>query len=154
MKRKVNRILGGICFVLALCFCMTLQTDKVYAQGAWYEDYDYALVPAYENDRLVTYLSLFKYEGNGTVLHIPETTTIDGVAYRTKLAEGFKFGDNKGQITNITFGTGVLLPVDCTFLFGDMEKLQSVNAEALDMSSVTSTYGMFKHCKSLIKLNV
>lgn len=155
MKRNMKRILAGICFLLALSFCMSMKTDKVYAQGAWYEDYTYYVIPNYEEDKDVDYfIMLEEYVGDDTSLHIPATTVIDGVSYRTKLAELFRFGANKGKITNITFEKGVILPEDCTYLFGEMSKLQSVNAEVFDMSVVKDTDSMFRDCTALTKLNV
>ena len=154
MKRSVKRILAGICFLLAVCFCLTMKADKVYAQGAWYEEYNYELAPTVENGQSVNYLCLSLYKGNSAVLHIPATTVIEGVPYRTRIVNYFEFGDNKGKITNITFEKGVVLPTDCSNLFGGMKKLQSVNAEVFDMSAVTGTYAMFRDCKSLTKLEV
>lgn len=154
MKRSVKSILAGICFLLALSFCLTMKADEVYAQGAWYEDYEYDYGSFYVNNESVNYLLLMNYEGKNPSLHIPATTVIEGETYQTKLADYFRFGNNKGKITNITFEKGVILPTDCTFLFGDMKKLQSVNAEALDVSGVTDMDSMFYGCKSLTKLNV
>lgn len=154
MKRSVKSILAGICFLLALSFCLTMKADEVYAQGAWYEDYEYDYGSFYVNNESVNYLLLMNYEGKNPSLHIPATTVIEGEIYQTKLADYFRFGTNKGKITNITFEKGVILPTDCTFLFGEMKKLQSVNVEALDVSGVTDMDSMFYGCKSLTKLNV
>lgn len=152
MKRNMKRILAGICFLLAVCFCLTMKSDKVYAQGAWYEDYEYELASFYINDEFLDYLMLYDYEGNDTSLYVPAKTVVDGVTYTTKLP-GSTFKDEKA-ITTIRFEKGVVLDTEPAFLFWGMDNLKSVNVEVFDMSQVTDVSDMFKGCKSLEYVNV
>lgn len=113
------------------------RTDQLSIQSEWYEDYHYGL------DETNNILTLDAYNGNGTVLTVPGTATVEGKTYSVKLKStdgvstaGIWYG-KASQITSITFETGVILPTNCSYMFNGCSALTTLDLSSINMAGVT-----------------
>ncbi len=151
----MNKILKLKLIVAILFLCMVFNIEDSYAADKdWYKDYTYTLVQN-EGGTNDNYIILTRYNKKAKKLVVPTKATIDGVTYKTKLMplnESIWSG-TKDRLTSIKFGKGCVVS-NGSFMFMDLNKLNSVNVENLNMSEATSTAWMFANCSSLTKLKV
>lgn len=149
--KKIIRLSIFICIISAF---VMINIDNTYAsQKDWYRDYTYTL--AQDIDGNDNYIILTKYNKISNKIVVPDKAIIDGVTYKTKLMANNEsiWHTSRDKLTSIKFDKGCIV-ADGSFIFTDLHKLKTVNAEALDMSQAISTAWMFAGCKNLTKLNV
>ena len=122
------------------------QEDTTWQRSFYYKLENGHLVLNRVNTRSSCYL------GTASDVIVPAQAVINGVTYITELGKMAFYSDT--YIVNLSFEEGVILPADCTNLFGNCKKLSTLDISSLDMSRVTNMSQMFQSCTALTNINL
>jgi uncharacterized repeat protein (TIGR02543 family) len=123
--------------------------------GNWnLEDYERS------TDSNAKVITLKKYNGSDTKLYVPGSVTVDGTVYTIALNSAYGNWENgiwygkREVITSLSFGSGVTLPADCSFMFYECNNLTNLDVSSFDTSRVENMSYMFCSCGSLANLDI
>ena len=130
-----------------------MEEDKAY-NYEWYNDYEYELL----DGKII----LKNYIGVDTDIFVPKCAEIDGNKYQTVI--GVKKGilsskcsiwrNDNNSIETIEFEEGLLFPQDSSYLFSELDNLQSIKLQGVDTSNVTDMSRMFTRCNTITNVDL
>ena len=119
-----------------------------YGTSLWLSDYEYAITGM---DHVI---QLTAYKGTETSVTVPGTASVKNSTYSVMLSPRMW----KSSVTKLTFGYGVVLPVDAGYLFAPplntVSGLTSIDLSRIRTDNVQNMKGMFYNCSALKELDL